>query len=110
MKHLMKAVFGVAIIMGLIFAYVSQQQARHNAEIKTQQLQSDRDINEFNEEFARKEHDQAAANKYDARAKEADEKLKKAGKELQEAEGVTQKSQKEINQALEEYDKEHKSN
>lgn len=88
MRNLIKFFLAVAVILGLIFINVSCRQPAHNAEVKD--VTKDKQEKEQNP------------------AQEYVEKLLKAKRDAKEAANATEKSQKDVNKAIDEIDKEDK--
>ena len=88
MKKLLKMFLAVAVISGSIFINVGCRQAEHNAEVK--------DVTKD-----KQEKEQNAVQEY------AD-KLLKAKQDAKEAAKATEQSQKDVNKAIDEIDKENK--
>ncbi len=86
-KNLLKMFLAVAVILGLIFINVGCRQAEQNAEVK--------DVTKD-----KQEKEQNAAQEY------AD-KLLKAKQDAKEAANATEQSQKDVNKAIGEIDKEN---
>ena len=89
MRNLLKMILTAAVILGLIFINVGCRQAGHNAEVK--------DITKD-----KQEKEQNALQGYADR-------LLKAKQDAKEAAGATEQSQKDVNKAIDDIDKENKS-
>lgn len=102
MKHMMKLLAAVSIAVAIVFAWVQMNQRKHDAEVKALLIQGDRDTAEFNAEFTK---DPAEKKMYQERAKQAQAALDKAHQTEGEAEQRTEKAGKDIDAAVDEYDR-----